>query len=411
MKRRNFLAASAGVAGFLTPKLLLAAQPCPPPTASATRGSTKNTQTTSCVLGNAEKDWMLRSGQDSANPQPGVVWFHDFRSDAEVGAFRWSPGYGNDPNATGANGETPFPGNTRRITSDGITGTGSGVLEIFAHTNSQSTGETAEFWRPFSPLKAPGNGKPKDDPGANGTIAAQTWSVSPGSGTTAGWSKGYYGHQSYWAGDPGTFDGSEWWLQCRLKVPSARYASNNTVGGKLFYFTRTDRSLTDQEIVTESRELDTGKPYFSLYVNSAQSQGQPLEAFSPGVNSHGNQPGIQGGTTGDGVCRFDNNGSRAANCFQYPLDQWFTIMYHFVPGREGVAESQLEVWIQLAPGGAVRRIWEQTFPMQYDKHSGHNALIFSGYQNRFQGNSIGTAFSQRMTQVIFSKQTIPFPQA
>ena len=50
---------------------------------------------------NAEADWRLRSGQDPAQPQPGVVWFHDFRSDAEVDAFRWTGGVGNDPRGNG----------------------------------------------------------------------------------------------------------------------------------------------------------------------------------------------------------------------------------------------------------------------------------------------------------------------
>src|SRR5690606_27585523 len=72
----------------------------------------------------AEQDWLIRSGQDSNNPQPGVVWFHDFRSDAEVNQFRWTPGYmgGNDPLAVGSNSQAPVPTNTRRITTDGIPG-------------------------------------------------------------------------------------------------------------------------------------------------------------------------------------------------------------------------------------------------------------------------------------------------
>lgn len=99
-------------------------------------------------------------------------------------------------------------------------------------------------------MRAPDNGKDKDDPGANGTISARAWSVSDGSSTTAGWRYGYYGHSSYHGA--GNFDGTEYYLQVRVKMDPNRAASNNPTGGKLFYFTRTDRSLTS--------------PVFGLYV-------------------------------------------------------------------------------------------------------------------------------------------------
>ena len=84
MKRRDFLITSAGLTGSMLPVLTLG-RPCPPATLSVDGGSTA---TTACVQGDAEADWLLRSGQDAGNPQPGVVWFHDFRSDAEVNNFR-----------------------------------------------------------------------------------------------------------------------------------------------------------------------------------------------------------------------------------------------------------------------------------------------------------------------------------
>src|SRR4026208_1358805 len=98
MKRRDFLITPAGLTGSLLP-VLAYGRPCPPSPLSGEGGPAATTTRTS---GNMEADWRLRSGQDPGNPQPGVVWFHDFRSDAEVNAFRWSAGSGHHPTATRA---------------------------------------------------------------------------------------------------------------------------------------------------------------------------------------------------------------------------------------------------------------------------------------------------------------------
>jgi hypothetical protein len=359
----------------------------------------------------AEQDWLLRSGQDPSNPQTGVVWFHDFRSDAEVNQFRWCAGYGGgqNPVLTGsAAGEIPFPGNTRRITTDGIPGAGSGVLEIVAHDGgvSNPTADTAEWWRPFSPLNAPGNGRATNDPAANGTLTRRTWSVSNQSSTMAGFDQGWYGHTDYHGG--GQFDGTEYYLQVRVKIDTNRDASDNDAGGKLFYFTRNDRSLTDQEIVTESKDLSTNSNFFSMY----RSGGNGLESDSPGIATHGDQPGIEGGTVGNGVCRFDNNGGRAANCFRLTRGVWWTLEYHVRPGHDSANDTLVEVWAQETPGGTVRRVWNQTgvdLPFDGSHPFGINSLICSGYMNRFGGNRINTQFYHRWTQLIFSKSFIPFP--
>lgn len=361
----------------------------------------------------AEEDWLLRSGQDSSNPQPGVVWFHDFRTDAEVNQFRWCDAYGGGqaPVLTGsAQGNIPFPGNTRRITTDGIQGAGSGVLEIVAHDGgvSNPTQDTAEWWRPYSPLNAPGNGRATNDPAANGTLTRRTWSVSNQSSTMAGHNLGYYGHADYHG--QGQFDGTEFYLQVRVKIDTNRDASDNDSGGKLFYFTRNDVSATSQEIVTESQEIDEGNDLFSMY----RTVGTGLEHDGAGVNTHGNQPGIEGGLVGNGVCRFDNNGGRLANCFRLTRGVWWTLEYHVRPGHDGVGETLVEVWAQETAGGAVQRVWNQPgveLPYGASDPFGINALICSGYMNRFGGNRINTQFYHRWTQIIFSQQPIPFPAA
>jgi hypothetical protein len=76
----------------------------------------------------------------------------------------------------------------------------------------------------------------------------------------------------------------------------------------------------------------------------------------------------------------------------------------------GGSNTVIETWAQEAPGGPVRRVWNQTnVPLPFDVRQGQNAVILSAYMNRFQGNRINTQFYHRWTQLIFSKQFIPFP--
>ncbi len=141
MDRRSFIKTGAGVVGGLVTGLADAqVKPCPPPSISVDSGSAVST---SCNIGTAA-DWQSRiSG-------PGVVWYHDFETAAEVNAFRWSPGYqgGNDPN------DVSQPNRTRWVAGDGFAG--GGCLELWRTTGS---GDGPDWWRPLSPLSAPGNGK------------------------------------------------------------------------------------------------------------------------------------------------------------------------------------------------------------------------------------------------------------
>jgi len=195
----------------------------------------------------AELDWLARS------TAPGVVWVHDFRSQAEVDAFRWAGGTGNDP------GDLGRPNTVRRNTSDGVTGA---CLELWRPAGSS---DGATWWRPMSPLAGSGNGRGVDDPGAGGAIAAREWLATQGGSQTRRHDLGYYGHPSYHSQWPGQFDGTGYYFQVRVKMDPNRDAPGNRNGGKLFYFTRTDRSLTSQEIVTVSGKSYDGVNYFSMY--------------------------------------------------------------------------------------------------------------------------------------------------
>jgi len=382
MKRRDFLCASSGVAGLILPRFVVSqARPCMPPSMALQGGMAANTV---CTTTTADADWQARiSGA-------GVVWYHNFVSDAEVNNFRWTPignapaGYGNwsgnDPNALGTNATL-----LHRLTSDGPA-PGVACMEI---VRAAGTNDGSNWWRPFSPLKGgttTGNGRGvgNDDPGANGTIAPLTFAPTNGGSQTSGWGNhGWYANQAYLSTSPAAFDGTEYYIQCRVKIdPNRAQPPNTSVDqGKLFYFTRTDRSATDQEVVTTSFHGTTGVDYFSAY------------------RSVGIAWVFQGG----------------GSSWQWPLGQWATILFHVKPGTmpgalgsgTGNPDTLFEAWGARAGETAYTQICSvSNVALPFDVQWGHNALIASIYQN---GSNM-TQFYQRFAQIIFSKSFIPCPQ-
>lgn len=338
---------------------------------------------------NAEADWRIRSGQDLQHPQPGVVWFHDFRSDAEVDSFRWTPGYqgGNDPTAVGSAEASLL----RRNPSDGVTG--GGCLEI---QRKAGTEDGSHWWRPLSPIVGSGNGRGQDDPGANGTIPAQAYASSDGGSEIAQWgSRGYYGHASYHSG--AIFDGDEYYLQMRVKMDPRRTTAGNTLVGKLLYQTITDYSLSSQEIVTYSGAFTTpgGPNYFRMYGGGSFSPLEDLDSLGRTGQQVGSQLGSCDIDTAPGACWSWSGG-------------WDTVMYHVVPGRDGVQETHIEIFAAHPGETMFVKIWDELFINFYDNTSpkGYSAIIASVYNNGNQNSE----FWHRYDQLIFSKQPIPCPQ-
>ncbi len=363
----------------------------------------------------AQQGAALTPEQDFQNrvSGPGVVWYHDFSSDDEVNAFRWRSAVGNDPGALGERSEY-----VRRTTADGVTGGDS--LEL---VNTPGTVGNADWWRPFSPMRAKdgavlGNGRANDDPGAGGKIAAEVWNPRQRGSQTANWTKGYYGHPSM-DGDGGVSqDGHEYWLQYAIKIDPKIITAVSRDGGKQIYLTRTDRSLTSQEIVVVARETLNADPhnnYFTMY----RSGSPPLSTDTPG---QGSQPGIEGGTVRDGQCAFNNANGKLANCWKWPLGEWVTVMIHVVPGTNanghmpsapgdpgGNKDTLIEV--KVAEQGATqwRTIWHQTDAnLPFDRFPGQNALIFSTYMNNAEHTDY---VYKRIDNVIFSTEEIPLPRS
>lgn len=335
----------------------------------------------SIVTSSAEADWQARIAG------PGVVWYHDFRSAAEVDAFRWTNGVGNDPSPESAAAQR-----CRWIDTDGITG---GCLEIM---RAAGTVDTASWWRPFSPLVggSPGNGRDGDDPGA-GRIAPRPWNPA-NRNELANHRFGYYMNPEYFDAYPDEHDGFGWYLQMRVKIDPMRTAPGQPPGGKTTFFTRNDRSLTSQAIVVESFQpgAEQGVNYFSMY----RSGSPPLEADTP---DEGSQPGND-----DGFCSFS---TAPRTCWRWS-GGWDTLLFRVVPGLGGgdVADPSTVIEVLAAHPGerTYTKIWDQqTAALPFDVVWGHNALLCSGYEN---AQEFAVDAYKRWAQIIFSTELIPCPQ-
>lgn len=435
MKRREFLIASAGVAGTLP--LVGFGRPCPPSQVNVQNGQSA---TGTCSNVTAEQDWISRSTGS------GVVWAHNFASASEVNQFRYANGKGNDP--TQSLGGTNVVWNS----SDGFAG--GGCLEVDIPTGS--TGANASWQRPMSALHAgqpsgggAGNGLSTDDPAAGGTVALRTWN----SATTSAifnWRTGYYANPAvqtkypYWPlpGDTGIYDGNSFYLQFRVKISGSRWTTGNP-DGKLLLIEPAAQLSDLQEIVVRSvnkHDAETGFNYVNTnpflvytsrggYANSVLQNPQgsssgSIETAGPYASS------CTGGHT-----------SVVGACWEFPADQWVTVLLQLVPGQDNsnytgnapsgsvstwpYHDTVLNAWV--CPINAAN--YTQVFGMNNialfyytsgDPGAGSdgpngmwhppafNALEFSGYMNN---QPIVSGWSQKFTQIIFSKQFIPCPVA
>ncbi len=378
MRRRSFLAASAAIAGASLPRILLG-QPCPPPSV----GVGGDSASTSCGSQTAAADWLTRiSG-------PGVIWYHNFDNAAEVDNFRWTNSYagGNDPLAVGSS----YASNTKWVATGGADG--GGYLQLFRPAGT--SGDGTYWWRPFSPLTGASNGRGTDDPGGSGTfghLAPQVYTPSDGSSTLWDWATvpkpGWYGHASY---ADSTFDGTDFYIQVRVKVDPNRTTPGNIQVGKLVSYSTTRNSYTNQEVVTYSADFATGGVGVPNRHNMYEGYNyRPLK--------------------GSGYSSGTQNPKNWAYSFG-----WDTLLFHCTPGTNGGSDNggtntRLEVWAAHEGETAYTKIWDITYAAYFDGgtyfKNGWNAFLCWIYQNGLQNS----AFYQKYDQIIFSKASIACPQ-
>lgn len=333
-----------------------------------------------------EADWQSRiSGS-------GVVWYHDFRSDTEVDAFRWTNGFsgGNDPNALGTDATR-----VRRITTDGMA-SGS-CLEVLAGTGN--AGQAPKWWRPFAPFNT-GSGKAVNDPAASGSLAVRTWAPTSGGSQLSNFTTDWYGHATYANADPTHFSGNDFYLQIVCKMDPRRITGGNQANtvGKFIWFTTAEgaQSLSNAEHVIWSyghQGNDGAKNYVQVYALGVNGIGSfdPLDQEEPGTRI---QPG-----------------SDSATDWSYS-GGWDVLLIHIRPGllntTSGANGTLLEIWAAHEGETAYTKIWNQEYGLSaYQARNGLQALILSVYNN---DNSFPQQFYHRYAQVIFSKNSIPCPQ-
>lgn len=381
MKRREFLVYSAQAASAaLSIEALSQVQPCAPPSVSAVGGTSVQTP---CGVG-AQADWLLRS------TGPGVVWYNGFDSDAEVNAYRWAGGVGNDPNAT-----SPDAGAMKRLVTGGPGGTP--ALEIL-HSGS-SAAPNVNWWRPMSPMAAGGNGRATNDPAAGKTL--RTWAPTQGGSQTQGWGQDYWGPQTY---------PQDFYFQIRIKRDPRRVSASYNAAenvGKLLFLSLTSNSLTAQEIVTYSGSGagsgGTTNDFMRMYVGGSP----PMEQLDP-LGRGGQQIGGQLSTYPSNYCDVTANPSK---CWSFS-GGWDTLMYHVTPGTQtsGAVTSHIRVYAAREGVTTYTKIWDQDFVHGWNNDAtqkGWNAVILNTYQN---GVAFPGPFWQRYAQLVFSTQFIPCPQ-
>ena len=431
MKRRKFLKiSSAGLVAAIAPDWVRSQSiPCPPPSIDL---SGAGSATTSC--GSAEADWIARS------TGPGVVWAHDFRYKAELDAF-------NDRGATGT---------AAWNTTDGF-GNGK-CIDMVIPAGGQAVGS---WWRPFSRIAAGNNGLPNDDPGANGTVPLRNdWTFTAGvdsSNPGSSWQGGIYCNNAYNPNFGGQsvlnpalganmFDGSDFYIQLRVKIPAVRWTDsiNNSIDGKLFFVSSMRKSNPNQELVIQSQGIwpwDPATPATTNIYRMYTNNGNQFNSFLTSDNVGGTGSNIQPGGLYP-QCTI-GNGTNAKGWY-WPKDQWVTLLIHVTPGHQ-VVDTNTNTFTTSAANSGCRdtgiqvftdwnsdtkqrqttylKIWDKpNYVWQFggansaaypdDSAEGFSGLILSGFMNAgAQGANAGAGWYQRFTQVIFSKQSIPCPLA
>lgn len=368
-------------------------------------------------------DWVNRS------TGLGVVFAHNFENAAEVYNFSWANNVGNqpDPNTTD---QTLLWDPT-----DGFAGGGNAMITI--PTGGLSTGNLI---RPFSALDGTSNGKGIADPAANGTLPIRSWDHSAGFDQPWNFRNGFYGHVDEQAAAPtwpniagatqtNIWDGTDFYIQLRVKFSSTRWQGgvwNGTPGsgnppGKLAFIDITPVTGYQETVVRSPARWswDRGAGAFDMYTVHGSFYGGELgNPQGPGDNTM--QPGGSAA-----VCTLGHS-TLPQDCWEWPTDQWVTLLFHFIPGKQNdfitlnienildcpFPDAGIEVFYCLPGQTNYSLLWRKLDYFWYYNSSGtvpncFNAIKLSGYMNGV--NSV-IGWTQKYTQLIFSKQIIPCPQ-
>jgi len=376
---------------------------------------------------------------------PMVVWAHNFESASEVNQWRWVGGQ-MSPNPSGSQAQwaSDSTGNFLRITVPTGGNTSDGwIRPMGAFAAGQPVGTSG----------GNGNGLTTDDPAANGTVRKVVWNSS-NTAEAYNYRQSYFTNPviqvayPYWPsiGDTGVYDGTEFWLQVKVRISSSRWNTGNP-GGKLIFVDVTAQLSDLQEVVVRSVN-NTGS---GTVVGYDFYQTNPLLMYtSRGSYNNSTIDATQGG--GDGAfssgtslepggpyatsCTY-GGADTAGNCWEFPSGEWTTLLFHMIPGQDTSSytgtppagntsgwpfhDTTIEVWKCDVGDVGYTKIFEQfSLAWFYDTapQSGTNGptgqwhapafneVSFSAYMNGVN-SSIG--WTQDFSEAIFSKDYIAPP--
>ncbi len=438
MKRRDFLKSAAGTAaGIVLPQVVFG-RLCPPPSANINGGPNI---LTSCQALTPAEDWRLRS------TGPGVVWATDFsESPGAIEKFILrNPG-------------TPADW-TKLDPTEGIRR--GGALRQYCGAGSAN----GHKWpRPFSPFPADSKFNLPADRGFTTGIGGNTTGVQwPNSGQAPSatnyhyWRYGLYGHSSYWntTREYATTTPWEWiqkpgsvtrdfYVQVRMKISASLFSVQNLIAndhrGKLVYIDLCGGG--NGELVAFSPAETTSGNYVShrsrFYTNF---NGYDLENMVLGNGPVNAQPGSAWATT----CK--TNSADPNLCWSMPEDEWFTFLFHVIPGRQNTVmgtyqynphggyqnatykDTGVEVWahkrgetgytlihrrVLSSPtaNDAYAWYWSATTESYYNNTAG--PIGFNEFEiNAYMGSRNSPseqAWTRWFDQIIFSHEFIPCPK-
>jgi chitodextrinase len=303
--------------------------------------------------------------------------------------------------------------------------------------------------RPFSALVAgnTGNGLPEPDR-ASGGETHRTFDPSSAS-AFASFTKGFYGHSSYHTAggagsSPSDWDGTEFYLQFRVKLSAGRHDKRTPPTGA---------SGSDANVSTwlstgaECEYLPAGKLAFIqpgpdqqdgyVIVQSGAYQRYAYETAPFRMYSYRGSLPLQDPQSGNGTLVFQNTGPYAGTCnsvnstwnpgqcWEWPEDEWVTVLFYMKPGRDNAGngsnqstwpyrDTHVKAWVAREGETSYTPIFDKAdLAFNWDGSTtttpagSINNVDVSCYMNNLPG---WKGWEQKYTQVIFSKQFIECPQ-
>lgn len=351
------------------------------------------------------------------------------------------------------NGSTAgrFGNELRGVTYDAtVANTGSFAATRLPWLAGDNAGhEVQNAWvRTFAALSS-GNGTPGGADINNAGVTARAW---PAGGIQADssvgtWGYGFYGHTDYhgltWtsaqatnsgsSAHGGAWDGDEFYLQMRVKVDS-RFWNNhvptdqtqNTWSHKFFMIQSQQSSRQQLAINLYPKNKyfvpgNTNCPFtwfehsFNARMELPTSGGsfQPGSPWAATANVYSGTPRpASGQSTPDGSSCWSYNAPGVST------DDWVTLLFHVIPGHDGVTDTFLEVYAARR-NGSYTLVWSGNYLIVFDFATtatkdlpGWCAVWLTSYINLFISQTPGIprkSHFKRWTQLIFSKQFIPAP--